>query len=201
MHAGVACVRLSSMAPDFTTAIRLLENAMVHFQNALEYSHQRTFSDLKVRVLLLAQQYSPSHAIDPAWISCYLQASNIQYASRAVPHVCSSFPCTLRSALTARGPRLTVCHTYAQAANGEVRMNAAQLTEHMTHAQLQAEVYRCISAKLAAAARGPLGFRLPGLGPAASEPDVAPAQYCLYQESPASAATPLQQRRYAKQGA
>ena len=78
-------------------------------------------------------------------------------------------------------------------------MSAAQLTEQTTHAQLQAEVYRCISAKLAAEARGPLGFRLPGLSPTAPEPDVAPAQYCLYQECPASAAPPLQQRRYAEQ--
>ncbi len=80
-------------------------------------------------------------------------------------------------------------------------MSAAQLTEHATHAQLQAEVYRCISAKLAAEARGPLGFRLPGLGPAVPEPDVAPAQYCLYQECPASGAPPLQQRRCAEQRA
>ena len=74
-------------------------------------------------------------------------------------------------------------------------MSAAQLMEHTTRAQLQADVYRCVSALLAAEVRGRLGFRLPGLGPAAPEPSVAPAQYCLYETCPASTAPPLQLRR------
>lgn len=82
-----------------------------------------------------------------------------------------------------------------QSASGEVRMSAAQLTEATTQAQLQAEVYRCVSALLAAEARGRLSFRLPGFGLAAPESAVAPALYCLYQDCPAPAAPPVQQRR------
>jgi hypothetical protein len=74
-------------------------------------------------------------------------------------------------------------------------MSAAQLTEATTQAQLQAEVYRCVSALLAAEARGRLSFRLPGFGLAAPESAVAPALYCLYQDCPAPAAPPVQQRR------
>ncbi len=78
---------------------------------------------------------------------------------------------------------------------GGMRLSAAQLMEQTTQAQLQAEVYRCVSAMLAAEARGRLGFRLPGLGPAAPAPVVAPALYCLYRECPAPSAPPMQQRR------
>lgn len=82
-----------------------------------------------------------------------------------------------------------------------MRLSAAQLTELATQAQLQAEVYRCISAMLAAeSSRGRLGYLLPrSLAPAAApEPAVAPARFCLFEDCPSPSAPPLQQRRCAE---
>jgi hypothetical protein len=85
-------------------------------------------------------------------------------------------------------------------------MSAAQLTEHITRAQLQADVYREVGSAAAgwAGLRGRLGAfalaSLPGLpGLVAAAPSqqelLSPAQFCLYEECLAPATLPLQQRR------
>lgn len=43
-------MRLACLAPDFATAVRLLENAVVHFQQALNASQQRPSSPHQVKV-------------------------------------------------------------------------------------------------------------------------------------------------------
>jgi hypothetical protein len=77
-----------------------------------------------------------------------------------------------------------------------MRMSAAQLTEEVTRAQLQAEIYRQVANEASVSALGRLGRALPALllPPAPAEPP-SPAQFCLYEDCPSSDAPPLQQRR------
>lgn len=62
VDAGVTCARLSCLAPDLASGVRLLENAVVHFQTALSAPQQEV--QLSAEHLQALASEHPSEASD-----------------------------------------------------------------------------------------------------------------------------------------
>ncbi len=161
-------MQLSSLAPDFASAVRQLSNAVLHFESV---------SSLQITTPCSASGSERPHNNSKAWRCCGKgkpeHAQSISWLPPAVHRPLQ-----------------------ASAGAGSGALNKAELTQRIMLAQLQSAVYEDIAAAASSDGLSVLGLRLPGVIHSAV-PKLSPGQCFLYEDSMGSGLPSAQERRCA----
>ena len=166
--AGQACVLLSSLAPDFASAMQQLSNAVLHFESVSS-----------LQPITPRPASSPERPLDHSKI---WRCRGTSKSERSLP--VSWLPSVVHWPLQ------------ASAGAGSGASNKAKLTQRIMLAQLQSAVYEDIAAATSLEGLSVLGLRLPGRTHAVL-PELSPGQCFLYEDSMGSGLPSAQERRCA----